>query len=318
MINYKKGSRGFLYYAHNNEAINYVKLAICSALTGKHQLKEFNAMLVTNKDSMKSLGGREMALLESLFDEVIFDDDYNKDSSDNMRVNVNGTQRTRVQPWHNITRMNAYEDSIYEETIMIDVDFLFQDANLEKLWGSISPVMMNKHIIPVVSESDGKNSGWNSSEMIGNFTIPMYWATVVYFNRSSFSKEYFDIISHIKNNYFYYQRLYQVEDNNYRNDYSFSMALSIANGSVPLGKEWEIPYKFVLTTHRDMVHRVSLGKTKIIVDTMNQKSPKQIFNVEKISIHCMNKLGLMEVYEDILKAYHYLDYIENYEEVPNG
>ena len=202
-----------------------------------------------------------------------------------------------------IESINAYTDSIYDETIMVDVDFLFQDDNLDKIWGSQTPIMMNKHIVPIINNEQAIKSGFVSSENVGNFTVPMYWATVVYYNRSDFSEQFFNLVNHVKDNYFYFQRLYQVEDNAYRNDYSFSIALYILTGNRIPGTEWEIPYKFVLSTNKDIVFRIDKGQIKMIIDTRDWKSPKQIFNVQKMSLHCMNKMSLLHKYNDIVEVY---------------
>ena len=173
--NNMKNSCGFLYYAHNNEIINYLKLAICSALTGRHQIPDFRAMVVTDSESMDSLTVADRKLLEELFEEIKINDDFKSDN--NLRVFLNGDHRHGAHPWHNGTRPNAYTDSIYDETIMIDVDFLFLDNNLYNLWGSNIPVMMNKHVVQVMNNESRINNGMKTYEMLGGFTVPLYWAT---------------------------------------------------------------------------------------------------------------------------------------------
>lgn len=293
---YERGSKGFLYYAHNNNEVNYLRLAICSATTGKYQIPTFRATVVTDLNSMEWLTEQETALLFELFEEVKINDNF---QSDNKRLVLSDDSR-EISPWYNGTRPSAYYDSIYDETILIDVDFLFQDTNLDKLWGSNSPIMMNKDIIPIINEEEGIKVGFLPSEMVGTFTIPMYWATVVYFNRSPISEEFFDLINHIKDNYFYYQRLYQVVDGSYRNDYSFSIALYMINGYVTPGREWEIPYKFVLSRQCDSVYRVDKGQIKMIT---KHTGSIQAFNVQKTSLHCMNKISLILKYEELIEAY---------------
>lgn len=300
-IKYEKNSRGFLYYAHNNELINYLKLAICSALTGYYQIKDFRAMVVTNTVSVESLNDDEKYLLNELFEDVKIDDVYPE--YDNFRVIMDGDDRRGTYPWINGTRPNAFKDSIYDETIMIDVDFLFQDGNLDKLWGSQIPLMMNKHIIPVVNNEHSTKSKFFPTEKMGNFSIPMYWATVVYFNRSKFSKHFFNLTNYIKNNYFYFQRLYQVDDKAYRNDYSFSIALYILNGNRIPGIEWEIPYKFILSRAIDVIYKVKKGKIQLVINTQDWRSPKHLFNIENISLHCMNKVSLLNEYDSIIETY---------------
>ena len=300
--NYEKGSRGFLYYAHNNEIINYLRLAICSATTAKYQIPTFRAMVVTDDSSLASLRRDDRKILENLFEEIKIDNDYTN-KRENKRVMLDGDDRHGAHLWHNGTRSNALTDSIYDETIMVDVDFLFQDNNLDKLWGSQVPLMMNKHVIPAINETHSKKSNFKSFDKLGNFTLPMYWATVVYFNRSEFTENFFNLVNHVKDNYFYYQKLYQVADRLYRNDYSFSIALYISNGNRMPGPEWEIPYKFVLSTQKDKIGRIDKGQIKLIISTYDWKAPKQLFNVQKTSLHCMNKISLLNRYEELMTVY---------------
>jgi len=301
MLKSNEKTCGFLYYAYNNEIINYLKLAISSALTGRYQLSKFNAMVVTNSESLASLNDNETALLNELFDLVKVDDV--KQKIKNYRKTTDGEIYYGTNTWINHSRSNAYTDSIYDETIMIDVDFIFQDKNLDKLWGSNSSIMMNRIIIPIINKAHSKNTHFHPTEKMGSFSIPMYWATVVYFDRSEFSKNYFDVVNHIKENYFYFQRLYQVSDNSYRNDYSFSIALYIANGNHIPSTEWEIPFKFVLSTNNDVVYRVDKQQIKLMIHTHQWKNPKQLFNVENISLHCMNKVSMTHHYDTFVEIY---------------
>ena len=300
--NYETGSRGFLYYAHNNDIINYLRLAICSATTGKFQIPTFRAMVVTDDKSLSSLSDEDKKRLTDLFEVVKINNDYEHKVS-NRRLIMDGDKRHGVHSWHNGTRSNALTDSIYDETIMIDVDFVFQDNNLDKLWGSESPLMMNKYIVPIINNIHSQKSKFKTSDRLGNFSLPMYWATVVYFNRCEFTETFFELVSYIKDNYFYFQKLYQVADNAYRNDYSFSMALFICNGNRMPGPEWEIPYNFVLSTQKDEVARIDKGQIKLIISTYDWKAPKQMFNVQKMSLHCMNKVSLLDRYEEFMAVY---------------
>lgn len=75
------------------------------------------------------------------------------------------------------------------------------------------------------------------------------------------------------------------------------------NGFATPGPEWEIPYRFILARTRDTVYRVDKGQVKMIVQTGNHSPIEQLFNVQKTSLHCMDKVGLQFKYEELLKAY---------------
>ena len=297
----KKNKRGFLYYAHNNEVINYLRLAICSAITARYQLKDFRAMVVTDQYSLESLTEQDMELLEELFEYIKLDDTVF--SRKNFRIILHAYENKGSHPWYNKTRPNAYNDTLYDETILIDADFIFQDNNLEKLWGSNTPIIMPQRTIPLISSSSAKRTNFPEREMLSNFTIPLYWATVVYFKQEKFVEDFFKVVNQIHNNYSYYLSLYQIESKMYRNDNSFSIALHMLNGFTLSNTEYEIPYNYVMTTHMDRLYRIDKGSTKFILHTRDWKSPWHLFNLKDISYHCFNKVSLLMKYEQFLDVY---------------
>jgi len=300
----KKNNTGFLYYAHNNERINYLKLAICSALTGHYQLKNFKATIVTDDYSLEYLSKENKKILENLFENIKIDNRVFKTKYRNYRTVMNVFENKGTYPWHNRTRPNAYIDSPYDETILIDVDFIFQDNNLEKLWSSNTPIMMNKKIIPIINSNHAKRSNFFIEESLSKFTIPLYWATLVYFNRSKFSETFFELIDNIHNNYLYYQKLYDFDKTMYRNDFSFSIALHMMNGfKIDTISNFEIPYKFILTSTMDDVYRIDKCSTKFIIYTRDWKAPWNIINIKNISYHCLNKVSLGMKFEQFLSSY---------------
>lgn len=299
--NYKPGSRGFLYYAHNNELINYIRLAICSALSGRYHLKEWHATLVTDKYSLEFSSEEDRNLVYDLFENVIVTEEVFL--KENQRVIMDKYENRGRQKWHNRTRPNAYRDSPYEETILIDSDFIIQNNHLDKLWGSNSNVMMNRDFIPLMSRSYAKKYKMLTSESVSEFTIPLYWATLVYFNRTEYAQQFFDIINFVHDNYTYYCLLYQIDNNMYRNDHSFSIAIHIMNGFRYQAGEAELPFDYVLATTMDDLYRVDKSSCKFIGYTRNYKSPWHMTNISNLNYHCMNKVSMLTKYEQFLAVY---------------
>ena len=60
--------------------------------------------------------------------------------------------------------------------------------------------------------------------------IPMWWSTVVYFDKSEISDMFFDIWSHVADNYDFYKFLYNFPGQLFRTDYCVSIATHIMNG----------------------------------------------------------------------------------------
>lgn len=298
----KNNLKGFLYYAHNTSDLNYLKITICSALTGKHYIPDFNATVVTDKNSLSHLNNKEKNILNNLFNNVIIKD---VPPSNNKRILYNGTECLGKMIWLNGTRPNAYIDSPYQETILLDGDFIFQNDLLYNLWGSQTPLKMYKDVLPAYNFSMiQQKTNDHSHKNVGKFTIPMYWATVTYFNRDNFSKTFFELLTHIRDGYTYYQKYFQMYDQTYRNDYAFSIALHIMNGYRIPSKEWEIPFPMVLIDPRDYVYRIDKGQTKFLINTLKPNPTYNFVNIQELSYHCMNKFSLYEKYDQFMEVYY--------------
>lgn len=292
-MEYEKNSKGYLYYAFNTEEINYLRLAISSAITGRYYIDDFRATIVTDKISIEYLGKRGEKLIEKCFENILLKEEIQKHSKLGRKSKNNNTKRN---DWYNTTRTNAFVDSTYEQTILIDADYIFQNDKTNLLWNSKIPIKMNKNIIPLVNKKFDR-------EMVGNFTIPMYWATLVYFNRSNFSKQFFDLVNYIQENYEYYCILYQIHDQKYRNDHTFSIALHMMNGFRTPGPEYELPFRYIMTSREDIIHQLNVGSTRFLVCTDNWKSPWHYLNLKDISYHCLNKRTILDVYDTFIDFY---------------
>ena len=74
--------------------------------------------------------------------------------------------------------------------------------------------------------------------------LEMYWATVIYFDKSNESKCVFEMMKMIQKNYDHYSKLYRFRSSPYRNDYALSIALNTVYGhSIP--KSVEIPWSLM-------------------------------------------------------------------------
>ena len=114
------------------------------------------------------------------------------------------------------------------------------------------------------------------------------------------------MVNYIKDNYLYFQKLYQVYDNSaYRNDYSFSIALHTLNGFRIPGHEWDIPHRFILLSPKDRLYRIDKAQTKVIFDTLDNKGKHNLLNIQDQSYHCMNKISMHEKYDQFIEVYDY-------------
>lgn len=182
-------SRGILAFAINTADTDYVSIA-------RHTLELASATLglpytlITEPDS----------------------------SINNTRFSVDSQ---KFVPWNNAGRYRAYELSPYDETLVIDVDYLVFDKNMCNWFDSVNDYafMTSAH-----------NVTHHGTNLMGAHSLPFVWATVFIFKKTPQSQLFFDLVKRIQHNYNYYRALFNVQQSNFRNDYAFAMADTVLNG----------------------------------------------------------------------------------------
>ena len=81
--------------------------------------------------------------------------------------------------WKNLARVDAYDLSPFDCTIIIDSDYLVYDNNLMKLFESEQSVLAHRSWCDL-------NYAEVSNIQMGNSMIDMMWATVLMFKKNSF------------------------------------------------------------------------------------------------------------------------------------
>ena len=245
-------SRGVVLFAKNTETIDYVTIAQRSARLIKHHLN----LPVT----------------------IITDDSV----SNNRRYNVDLGQ---FESWNNLGRYQAYDLSPYDQTLLLDSDYLVLDSNLLKLLDTCDDYKIVRHNRYIDNTPTGP---------MGKYSIPHLWATVVAFNKTAKSKMLFDFVARIERNYAHYQRLYNISAGNFRNDYAFTIADLALNGYTQDTTNY-IPWNMLSVP--STIDSLVLRNNKLHIKTQNQG-----YVVPKQCIHIMSKSWLQsEQYEQFIK-----------------
>ena len=286
-------SRGFLIHAYNNKQIDYGSMALCCALLIKKNLKYNNVTLVTTLDTIDWLRkSHDKRFISYAFDNIIT-------TSIDRRVyerNFYDTQYTAYSlPYFNTNRADSFELTPYDETVLIDADFLVLDNSLDYVWDSDEDILANKSVVDLnhIENLSGFDKRFNE------MSIPLYWATVMYFRKTSRVKSLFDLINFIKNNYSYYQQLYGFRSHSYfRNDYALSIAIHMLNAHLEGDAVKSLPMKnlLVATEYDDMID------FKNGVATFISERQQGDFKFHKLStnVHVMNKWSIGRMAERII------------------
>lgn len=289
-------SRGYLLFAHNNPQIDYIKLALINALMIKKNTPGANVALVADGSINYLLSRYSRDLIDYAFTHIVYDEI--KDGR-NLRTYKGGTEHSPVE-FLNSSRPSAYELSPWDETILVDVDYLIMDDTLESCWGSVEEIMINKRV-KFLNHREGEHEDARLDQM----GIPTYWATAIYFSRTERCRLLFALVEQIRLHYEFYQILYQFPGRMYRNDYAFSIALHMMNGFVENGTFVRpLPVPFIYASpDSDMLLEVK-GINQLVFKTHmpDVKAPIPVV-ISDMNVHVMNKYAILAHAEKLISLY---------------
>ena len=249
-------SKGVLIFAFNTDVIIYVTIAEHTARLAQHTLN-LPVTLVTETGTQTTYN----------FDQIIY--------VDNILENYKPTKNA-VYQWRNGDRYKAYELSPYDETLLIDSDYLILDTSLLKLFSQTFD-----YRIMTYNQKPGK--AWD--ERMGIYSLQYQWATVILFRKTVRSQMLFELAGRVQRNYSYYFNLYHLSRGTFRNDFAFTIANNILNG-YDQGMNQGIPWPML--TLSEPVDSLSLKDRLIVI-----KETDKAYVVPRQNLHIMNKEYLL-------------------------
>lgn len=265
---------GALIYAINNECFNYLKMAAWSAHNIRRHLN-IPVCVATNDITDP---------LTKQFDRVVKIENTGQPGVRTFAdVDINVS-------WHNASRTSAYDLSPWDNTLLLDADYVVASNKLLTLLDSNQDFLAHNKAYDVT----GLDS-FNSLNYFGRYKEPMFWATVLFFKKTIRSKHIFDAMEMIKGNWQHYQNLFSYAGRNYRNDYALSIALNIVNGQ--FGQSRSIPWMLPTTLPEYTLSQLATDEYQVAFDTPNKKLKKLIIYNE--DFHAMGKSSLENIIADI-------------------
>lgn len=267
-------SKGCIIFAFNNGMFDYVKLANnCSINISKHL--NLPTTIVTNTNIE----------FDHNFDNIIT---VSTPSSNNRFFH--DTQESGK--WINFNRSDAYDISPYDETILLDADYLVNSNQLNLLFESNKSILYHGHSYDITG-----NSSFEVTNNFGILGFPMCWATVVYFKKDRYASNFFKIMQMIQKNYEHYANIYNFSSSPYRNDYALSIADNISNGHF-LDESNHIPWELAAVMPSDTITKTDENSYTIkYLMTTNGRQLCNKIHVNDMDIHVMGKKDLEKVYE---------------------
>jgi hypothetical protein len=198
---------GALIFAFNNEQIDYVAMANWSA-RNIHRHLGIPVCLVTDKEPATP----------HVFDRVVIANPVGAGQRYFSDYDTNVT-------WHNTNRMDAYRLSPWDQTMVLDADYVVASDQLRTVLNGRQDFVCHRWARDVTGLQTFEDLNY-----FGNHRMPMWWATVMMFCRSASAELLFDTMQMIRDNWTHYRNLYKNPVSTYRNDHALSIALNTLNG----------------------------------------------------------------------------------------
>jgi len=268
----KDNSRGILIFAFNNKKVDYFSHA-CWVADRVNLYLDLPVSIVTDE---ASINGRNVT--HNLITGVA-------ESGGNR--NFDHKTSDNVATWYNASRYTAYNLTPYNETIVIDSDYIVNSDQLKTVFELGHDVLCARNAYDVTNLNR-----FDPYKYFGRYNFPHYWATVLFFRKSDFAKQFFDVLTMVRKNYKHYSQIYKFSHYMFRNDYAVSIALSMVYGhnldaipSIP----WSLP------TCYDDIDVINVSE-----NTFQLNFTKKINNQDKVfrstlndcDLHCINKFAL--------------------------
>lgn len=283
-------TKGVLLFAHNNPDVDYGLMAIIAGGLAKKNLG-VPASLVTDKWTLKWLeesNRRELA--EDIFEHIIV---VEKPVTQNTRKLHDGFHHKQIA-FENSNRYSAYELSPYDQTLLIDTDYLVMSSALNEYWDVDSSVMIGHSMNDIIGDRIGI-----LDKRVSETGVHMFWATNVMFRKDQESKFFFKLVDFVRENYRYYADLFRFDPRQYRNDISFSVAYHIMNG-FETNTTYSLP-PIRTVSDKDILIEVENDKLTFLLDQPMDCGSFWAATSSGLDIHIMNKQSIIRNADKLLE-----------------
>lgn len=239
--------KGALIFAFNNEKLDYLSMARWSAKNINRHLGIPTA-IVTNAP-----------FTESEYERCILTESPSSEYTRNFH------DLDEKVTWYNGNRVDAFTLSPWEQTLVLDADYVVASDTLKTLLAIDYDFVAHRTAYDITSLTD-----FGEHNTFGRNQMPMWWATVMYFNRSKQAQLIFDMMQMIRENWEHYRLLFGVSQVTYRNDFALSIALGTVNGHTLT--HTDIPWKLPTVNHIHTLSKIDQDRYRVDFTTSDNRS----------------------------------------------
>jgi len=263
--------RGALLFAFNSPKYNYYEMAVATAKRINHFLS-LPVTIVTDNDSLPKKQSYT-------FDNVILAD-------------ADKTNKRDWGVWYNKGRYRAYQFSPYDETILLDTDYMVNSDKLLKTFDLPTDFCCHNKTSFLMNPN-------SEQEVLSAYSCETLWATVITFKKTKRAKQIFECLEMVQNNFSHYANIHGFVSATFRNDYGLTLATRIANGHTTPNED-SIPWN-LLHAGKDVIIYKNTDEEfnteyTITADKSNRgRTRKEYITLKDMDFHVMNKDNFMEL-----------------------
>jgi hypothetical protein len=267
----KTMSRGALLFAFNSPKYDYYAMAEYTA----KRINHFLGLPVTIVTDESSIPNNSKYKFDNT---IVVEPDKN-----NIRDYV---------VWINKGRYQAYDLSPYDETLLLDTDYVVNSDRLLSTFDICDDFCCHDTTSFLMHPKAPQ-------EILSAYSFKTLWATVITFKKTQRAKQIFECLEMVQKNYEHYANIHSFIAGVYRNDYALTLALRIANGHLNINSDI-IPWNLLHVGKNTSVYAESTDEfnteyTVMFDNWQRGKIRKEYINIKDTDFHVMNKENFLEL-----------------------
>jgi hypothetical protein len=184
--------------------------------------------------------------------------------------------------WYNSDRSDAWNLSPYDETLVLDADYVVSSDCLIKLFETKQDFLAMGEAYDVTGLRENINQ-------FGRYNMPMAWATVMFFRRSRLARAVFEMMQMIREHWHHYRDLYGFPGSLFRNDYALSIALNTLHGHQ--GRWPAIPWKMASLDPEHKLTQLDQDRFEVIYSKPDGRRSRIMIDGQDFHAMCKRDLG---------------------------
>ena len=267
-------TRGAVLFAFNNDRVDYVSQAQWSApRINRHLGLPVTLITDSTPDDI------------SMFDQIVIRPSTSGGTRKYDHMNADSSAH-----WYNRGRCSAYDVSPYDETLVLDTDYIVSCGQLGTLFDLDQDFLCHREVLDITDRNN-----FARDTRFGETGFPMWWATVIFFRRSEKAQAIFHMMKMIETNWYHYSRVYKFSQDLYRNDYAISIALNTVYGHV-IDSVPSIPWPLFTGFYDVYLNHLDEDRFQLnYVRMVDNQERHQRMILEHCDLHVMNKPDLGKI-----------------------